>query len=234
VDPQGNAVAVWQLWIPNQIVQGAVRPTGGAWRTPTDLSAAGQDVQNPQVAVDRQGNAVAVWQRYNGTDKIVQGAVRPTGGAWQTPTDLSAAGQFMQDPQVAMDAHGNAVAVWWGFKGRNYIVQSVVRPAGGAWQAPVDLSAAGQDASSPQVRVNAQGNAVAVWRRFNGTNWIVTSAVHSTGGAWQAPIDLSATGQNVDYPGDYPQVAVDAQDNAVAVWSRSNGTNYIVQSAATA
>ncbi|MGH4010069.1 MAG: hypothetical protein ACRDTH_18265, partial [Pseudonocardiaceae bacterium] len=44
------------------------------------------------------------------------------------------------------------------------------------WLAPVDLSADGQDASGPQVAVDAQGNVVAVWYRFNGTNWTVQAA----------------------------------------------------------
>jgi hypothetical protein len=49
-------------------------------------------------------------------------------------------------------------------------------------------------------------------------------------GGWQAPVDVSAAGQNAYGP----RVAVDGQGNAVAVWYRSNGTNLIVQSAATA
>jgi hypothetical protein len=44
-----------------------------------DLSAAGQDAGFPEVTVDEQGNAIAVWSRSNGTNYIVQAAVRAAG-----------------------------------------------------------------------------------------------------------------------------------------------------------
>jgi hypothetical protein len=208
-----------------------VRPAGsGIWQAPVDLSAVGQGAETPQVAVDPQGNAVAVWRRFNGMNFIVQGAARPAGsGVWQVPVDLSVAGQSAYSPDVALDPQGNAVAVWNRSNGTNNIVQGAVRPAGsGVWQAPVDLSVAGQSAFSPQVAFDPQGNAVAVWERSNGTNFIVQGAVGPAGsGVWQAPVDLSAVGQNAESP----QVAFDRQGNAVAVWERFNGTNFIVQGA---
>jgi hypothetical protein len=188
-----------------------------SWLAPGDLSVAGQDAYDQQVAVDSQGNAVAVWDRYNATNTIVQGAVRPAGGIWQAPVDLSVAGQNADSPQVAFDSQGNAVAVWRRFNGTNYIVQGAVRPAAsGVWQAPVDLSAAGQDANVPHVAVDSQGNAIAVWQRSNAADIIVQGAVRPAGGVWQAPVDLSVAGQ-----GAYsPQVAFDSQGNAIAVWHR--------------
>ena len=39
-----------------------------------------------------------------------------------------------------------------------------MRPAGGAWQEAVDLSAAGQNAFLPQLAVDSDGNAVTIWR----------------------------------------------------------------------
>ena len=228
VDARGNAIAVWRRSNgPNFIVQGAVRAAGGAWQAPVDLSLAGQNAYGPQVAVDAQGNATAVWARYNGTDFIVQGAVRAAGGSWQTPVDLSAAGQTAGGPQVAVDTQGNATAVWARSDGANSIVQGAVRAAGGAWQTPVDLSLAGQTAYGPQVAVDAQGHATAVWVRFDGTDFIAQGAVRTAGGTWQTPVDLSAVGQTADQP----QVAVDVQGNATAVWVLSDDMSHIVQGA---
>jgi len=59
-------------------------------------------------------------------------------------------------------------------------------PAGAVWRAPVDLSAAGQNANDVRVSIGAQGDAVAVWDRFNGANYIVQSAVRAPDGKWQA------------------------------------------------
>ncbi len=229
VDPAGDAVAVWARSNgANTIVQSAARPAGGAWGAPLDLSAAGQNARNPQVSVDAVGDAVAVWARYDGSNTIVEVASASPGGAWQPAQALSAAGQSAESPQVAVDPAGDAVAVWARSNGTNTIVQSAARPAGGAWGAPHDLSAAGQNAESPQVAVDQAGDAVAVWARYDGSNTIVEVASASPGGAWQPAQALSAAGQSAESP----QVAVDPAGDAVAVWARSNGTNTIVQSAA--
>jgi hypothetical protein len=52
-------------------------------------------------------------------------AAAPAGAApaWLAPTDLSAAGQSAARPQVAVDAQGNAVAVWGGSTRPRYIVE---------------------------------------------------------------------------------------------------------------
>lgn len=46
-----------------------------------------------------------------------------------------------------------------------------------SWLAPIDVSAGGESAVSPDVALDAQGNAVAVWQRFNGTVTVVHAAV---------------------------------------------------------
>ncbi len=221
-----------------------------AWLAAADLSAGGQSASEPQLAVDSAGNVVAVWSRSNGTNTIVQSASRPAGGPWQSPLDLSAAGQNASEPEVAVDPAGDAIALWRRYDGADYVIQSASRPAGGAWQSPVDLSEAGENASEPQVTVDPSGNAVAVWSRSNGTNTIVQSASKSAGGFWQSPVDLSAAGQNAEAPrlavdpaGDAldlsaigrnafePELATDPEGDAVAAWSRFDGTDTIVQGA---
>src|SRR4051794_520801 len=119
---------------------------------------------------------------------------------WLAPVHVSLAGQKSPMPQVAVDADGDAVAVWERWNGTNYIVQAASRAAGGGWQAPVDLSAAGGSATRPQVAVDPRGDAVAVWGRWNGTDRIIQAASRAAGGGWQAPVDLSATGQSADEP----------------------------------
>jgi hypothetical protein len=68
------------------------------------------------------------------------------------------------EPQVAMSAQGEAVAVWVDSPSGTYmgIVQAAVRPAVAApWQEPLDLSA--QDANNARLAVSANGSAVAAW-----------------------------------------------------------------------
>ncbi|MCA1677445.1 MAG: PKD domain-containing protein, partial [Actinobacteria bacterium] len=239
LDAAGNAIVVWRRFTgTNSVVQAAVRPAGGSFSTPVDVSATGQNAFSPQVAVNAAGAAIAVWQRDNGTNTIIQAAVRPAGGSFSAPVDVSASTptpsnsecviiDCSQVPQVALDAAGDAVAVWRRSNGTNYVVQAAVRPTGGAFSAPVDLSAAGQDASVPQVALDAAGDAVAVWKRSNGSNYVVQAAVRPAGGSFSAPVDLSAPGQEASEP----RVALDAAGDAVAVWERFNGSNFVVQAA---
>ena len=228
VDPQGDAVAVWQRYDgSNWIVQSATRPAGGSWSAAVDLSASEQNAEYPQIAVDPQGDAVAVWQRYDGSSWIVQSATRPVGGSWSAAVDLSEAEGYGEHPQVAVDSQGDAVAVWQATVGEYEIIQSAARPAGGSWSAAVDVSETGQNAFEPQVAVDSQGDAVAVWQRYNGSHRVVQSASRPAGGGWSAAADLSETGQSAEEP----QVAVNSQGDAAAVWQRFNGTSEIAQGA---
>jgi len=226
IDPQGNAVAVWSSRLPGaeRRVQAALRPQGGGWQAPVDLSAAGQDAGAPHVAVDAQGNAVVAWVRSNGAEQVVQSAARPAGGAWQAAVDISAAGGDARAVQLGTDAHGTAVAVWLRGSAGTAAVQGAVRPAGAAWHAAADLSAPGQSAGDPQVGVGGQGTAVVVWPGNVATPAPgLFAAVRAAGGAWQAPVTLAAGAR---YPSS-PRVAVDALGNAVAVWQRLVGTTWV-------
>jgi hypothetical protein len=230
VDDNGNATAVWL--IPSgaiYTIQASTKLFNGTWQAiPDDLSVAGQDAGDAQIAVDANGNVTAVWAGSNGTNYIVQASAKPFGGTWQAiPNDLSASGQNASGPQIAVDANGNATVVWERSNGTNTIIQSSTKPFNGAWQAtPDDLSAIGQDAQRSQIAVDANGNATAVWERFNGTNYIIQASTKPFGGTWQAvPDDLSAIGQDAVRS----QIAVDANGNATAVWERDNGTNSIIQ-----
>ena len=99
----------------------------------------------PQLALYGSGNAVVVWERWNGTNVIVQGALRPTAGPWQAAQDLSPAGGNASNAQVALNGAGDAVAVWSHQILSDTTVQGAVRPAGGSWGAAQDLSPADLD-----------------------------------------------------------------------------------------
>ena len=98
VDSHGNATAVWAARVSNgrpiglqsRRIQTAIRPAGGSWSAPISISKAGRrHVQDPQIAVSPEGLATAIWQRSDGSDLVVQGAVRSAGGGWSRPVDLT-------------------------------------------------------------------------------------------------------------------------------------------------
>jgi hypothetical protein len=232
VDGSGKVVAIWQRYDGDHYViqSSGSSDSGVSWSTPVNLSASDQEADNPRVAINDSGIAVAVfWRAAELGNQIVQSIRSIDGGiTWVSPRDLSASDQHAIEPQVGLDASGNAVVVWRRSNGSNDIVQSSRSANGGvSWSTPVNLSASGQDADHPQVAVDGSGNAVAVWQRFDGRNYIVQSRGSSDGGAsWSTPENLSLPGQDADLQ----QVSMDGSGNAVAVWQRFDGSNTIIQS----
>ena len=185
----------------------------------------------PQVALDAAGRAVAVWRRDDGAGYLIENAQRPA-GSWLPPVPLSASGANAEAPQVAVDAAGNAVAVWSRSSEKgglsSTVIQAAVQSAGGAWQSPLDVSPAEELAEAPQVGFDAAGNAVAVWTSANANPPVVHTASRPPGGAWTPPLELSKP----DRGAFEPQLAFDAEGNRIAVWSRYNGANTIIQASA--
>ncbi len=231
LDTKGDAIVIWHRGGPfGGAVQTAYRPQGGAWQTPVNISEVGFE---PQISFDREGDALAAWEHYDGSNYVVQTAYKPQDGAWQTPVDVSEAGETAEQPRLALDEQGDATAVWrrWVHGLFSYrIVQAAFMPAGGAWQAPVNITGEAdeldqpKDAAEPGIAVDGQGDAVAVWAWEFGSP-AIQAAFRPRGSSWQAPVSLSEEGASS------PQVSIDGQGNALAVWERSETANHIVESA---
>jgi len=128
-------------------------------------------------------------------------------------------------PSVGIDDAGNAVAVFAAFDGANFVIQGSTLPFGGvAWTAPVTISATGQDSENPRVTVKSNGDAVAVWSRFDGSNEIVQSSQLPFGGSWTSAADVSSTG--ID--GLFARVVMNTSGQTVTVWANFDGVNYSI------
>jgi PKD domain len=227
VDERGDAIAIWSRF--GGPVQEAFKPAGGAWQAPVDVT--GESGDEPQVVLDGQGDALAVWDDWAG----VESAFMPVGGSWQAPVQVAGPG-LAGGLQIASNEQGNATAIWdqWtnGFLSPRS-VQSAFKPAGGAWQAAVDIVGKRYedvqpiDAEDPHIAIDGQGDEMAVWVWELGHN--VQAAFRPAGGMWQEPTELSVfEGSASD-----PDVAFDDRGDALAAWS-SKPTVYssnIVQSA---
>jgi hypothetical protein len=223
----GHAAVVWQRSDgSSNRVQAVVAAPGGAFGTPQTLSYAGNSAFSPNVAVDRAGNAVAVWARSDGQRSRIQVSVRAAGGAFGSPQTLSASGAHAFEPRVAMAPGGTAVVVWYRAEGIYNRIQAAVRPPGGAFGPVQTLSGAGQGAFDPQVAMDANGGAVAVWRRSDGVRFRIETATAPPAGPFGSPQVLSAAGADAFDP----QVAVNAGGTAVAVWRRAAGLSRVESS----
>jgi hypothetical protein len=264
VRPDGDAVFVWLRFDPDTAVcdLNTMRPRGcyrvqirtrsasGALSAIQTLTAEGRDAFAPQVAVDQAGNAVVVWRRHDGTTDCsgsgcwrAQARVRYANGILSPIQSLSAPGEAVGVPEVAVDQAGNAVVAWQRNDGTTGCgsgcnrIQARVRDADGTLSPIQTLSALGQHADSPQVGVDESGNAVFVWEReFPTTNSTcvntaacvrIQARVRSSNGALSATQTLSAAGRD----STFPQLAVNGAGSAATTWTLSGAPFLRVQAA---
>jgi PKD domain/Putative metal-binding motif len=215
LDATGRATVVWSFWDgTTNIARVRVRQANGALGTQQDLSA-GAPTGYPMfatVGIDRSGNAVSVWSHWNGSAYDVQGATRAAASdSWnQLPAfGQSAGASYGNEPQVAVDPNGNAVAIW---RASNNTIQAASRAAGGSFGAP-QTGISAPTAYSPHVLLDPSGKAIAIWQRQDSDGSRIESAVRPLGGSFGSVRAIS--GQS---SADSPALAVDGLGNALAVW----------------
>ncbi len=203
------------------------------WLTAERLEIGSPNAERPQVAMDASGNAIAVWSQYapQTTFSIWASPFSRSAAAWDTPKLVETNEQGNASaPQVAMDASGNAVAVFWQFDGVHYnIWGNRYRASNGTWGTPqlIETSDAG-DASAPSVAVDASGNAVVVFWQFDGARYNIWSNRYvASNGTWGAA-ELIETSDAGD--ASAPYVAINPSGTAVAVFWIHDGTHYNIWS----
>ena len=93
-----------------------------------------------------------------------------------------------------------------------------------AWDAPITISTAGENAFDPQL-VTDGTTITATWRRFDGTNFLVQTSSSTDGGTtWSEPVNLSTAGQDASGP----QLVTDGT-TITATWTRFDGGNFRTQ-----
>jgi len=227
VDPDGHVVVVWAQTDGTRFDIWSNRYTPDSrWGTAERIETNdGGDAFGPQVAVDAGGNAVAVWHQSDGTrDNIWSNRYSPTAG-WGTPERIEAdnAGDAA-DAQVAIDASGNAVAVWHQSDGTRHDIWSNRYEGGWGIAERIEADNAG-DALGPQVAVDASGNAIAVWHQSNGTREDIWSNRYEEGWGTAERIETDDQGDALN-----PQIAMDPSGNAMVVWEQFNGATFDIWS----
>lgn len=240
--PRGNLFGDWRgrrvlpiLACIAVLVSAVPADADATWQPLGSLSTDVNHVEYSQVAVDASGNSVFVWQRLAATTECsggpwmrIQTRARSAAGVLSPIQTLSACGAHASLPQVAVDANGNAVFVWQRSDGTYLRIQTRVRSSAGTLSSTQTLSAAGQSAEYPQVAVDADGNAVFAWQRWDGAHERIQARTRWADGTRGSTQTLSAAGQEAEYP----QVDVDPNGHAVFAWEISDGTVQRIQARA--
>jgi len=227
VNAMGVAVATWSEQEQDQVTynlrSNRYDPLSKRWGSPQSLIVLGTPAGSwipSSVAVDVTGNVAAVWQQQTGA--IRANCYDATSSSWGVDQPIAAEGTYdASAPGVAMDAAGNAVAVWRAFGDLRYnIYASRYDAQSKAWDAARLLETASAGfASFPSVAVNAAGNAVAVWDQYDGSHEnIYANRYDAQSKTWSGAglIENDSTGEAYT-----PLVGVDAPGNSLAVWTLS-------------
>src|SRR5205823_9256736 len=148
------------------------------------------------VAVDAGGDAVAIVANYGlSRGSTIEAISWTRDGPPGPPEPLSSPeSQNAWTGRVAMDARGNAVALWNEVTSSGILtLRAAVKPAGSNWQPPQELSG-GERGDRPQLAITPDGEAVAAWFQSS-TDVTVRAAVLEPGSMrFDAPRDMSAPG----------------------------------------
>ena len=235
VDGDGDAVITWQT--DDLTIQARARSADG---TLSPIQTLATSSCCAQVAVDADGDAVFAWHKY-GTPNRAEARARSADGTLGPVQTLAPVGQIAHFPYVAVDAGGDAVFAWEGHDGTSWRIQARARSADGTLSPVEWLSAVGQQAFSPRVAVDADGDAVFTWQQLFGdipvddeSQWAAFARARSPDGTLSTIQELSAPAAQLDAQIGRPEpnVAVDADGDAVFLWKRFDGTNVRVQARA--
>lgn len=205
-DRAGNALAAEFRW------SFAVRD--GVWEMPSLIETEAGPASFPDVAVDDAGNAVAVWTQFDGTRTSVWfNRYVPLAG-WGTALRIGDNSGNADAAKIAVDADGNAIAVWLQHDGTRLNVWANTYVAGGEWEGPVIIDSSTQNAETPRLAMNADGQAVVVWAHDGGSNGSIWSSRYEPGVGWETPASVEAGSADASVP----DVAIDASGTAVVVW----------------
>jgi hypothetical protein len=202
-------------------------PASAAWNAPEQVASSRVwEYSRPLVALDGAGAGVLVWhreERLNETLSGVEASTRP-GAGWSAPVVLgpSRPSQAAYFPEVAIDAHGVATAVWGGISE----VQAAASRATGKGFGRAKGLPGKVSAAAPQVAVDPGGDATVVYPRSATGLWVIA---RRSAGSWRALPAIAGTSRSGI---SEPRVARDSRGEAILAWVRgyrSGGAGLQVQ-----
>lgn len=190
-----------------------------------------------QLAIDQLGNALAIWL-FGGSDDVDQGIYvsRYDGSTnqWEDSlalvktqdTSLAA----LASPEVAMNAAGEAIAVWTlggkSISGALYSPNHAPNENGWSTISDIGLESESVGASSPKVAININRDAIVAWTQQTSLNSSgdIYANYYTTAEGWSSPMAVESLNEG---EARFPQVAIN-EEYAVVLWTEYDGSTYSV------
>ena len=163
---------------------------------------------NPEIAGDAYGNAIAVWEQSDGKRVNIRANRFVAGTGWGSATRIETGKSNAGEPLVAMDAEGNAIAVWYRFDGKRGQLWSNRYVAGGVWGQALLMESKPGYAHSPVIETEAGGHATVVWKQADGWLTATWAKHYRVGEGWSAARQgCSPTAHALAVPGQSEGIA---------------------------
>jgi len=199
------------------------------WSASEAITSPGDENTFADLALGPDGTVIAVWQRMQCTGAAemhkcengrVQYSVRPPGGSFSEPVDMPGDpfGSIIAFPEVAVDAAGNAIAIWSSGAGELARLRYSIRPAGGEFGgAKVVPDPVGTFHVFPSLALAPDGRAIVTFSRALGGVNRASYAIRAPGGNFDtAQSMVGDPGGNVNQT---PEVHLDSAGGGIAIWS---------------
>ena len=227
------------------------------WSEFVTISSVDADAANPKIDTDGKGNIAVLWDEGG---KIKLGSKSASTEIWNINT-VSPEGVKAANPSIVVDDSGNAISTWQVFKERSLKLEGGINkwidgheqivanylPAGAGietvqsqnWQDEGYFSLAAS-AHYPQVKVDNNGNALAIWRWFNGENYQIMASYRAKiaisdaqiAEPWSSPRSISPRGMDANHATreiSGSAIAFDSSGNAQVVWTVVDNGLYRIQ-----
>jgi hypothetical protein len=187
VTSKGEAIGAWIKEPEGGLeanLEVTARTPGGKWRVkslePQSRSS------NPRIVTEPGGRATLLWSKYPSTEELaIVASTHPPGGPWSEPKSVATEGLHLPglyESPIAVTPQGEWIALWITDPepGERTTIQSASKRRGRRWGEPTRVFTfpRGGLLGGPelQLALGADGEAVAVWRSFNGKRWVIEAA----------------------------------------------------------
>ncbi len=153
----------------------------------------------------------------------------PDSGSWGVEQAVESQGSDALQPKVAIDANGNAIAVWKQASGSRYDLWANRYEPGTGWGTPQLLETLNYgNVDQPDIAFDANGNALVAWWELSAAGKAsIMAAYYSVGTGWGTATLLEDDDRGDAY---MPKVAFDADGTALVIWFQYDGVRHYVWS----
>jgi peptidoglycan hydrolase-like protein with peptidoglycan-binding domain len=206
------------------VAYSVVGDIGSAGSKKVTLSDTSKDATLPQVAVDPSGNAIAIW--LSDLSIIYASYYDATSKVWTEPKDISttspAVAGALNNPEIAINASGNAIVSWTKLKDSNTIIQAVyyTKSTGwtSGWSSVTTLpNTINKNSAYSKVGIDDTGNAIVTWI-FSDTTPSILSKKYTKSSGWPSGWSSETTVSDSAVTASN-ELTMNNTGNAIAVWN---------------